>query len=293
MSTNAPQTQIKRLGKYRILAVVNTGQSTRMLKGYDDERREPVGIKTPLERLANDKSQIALLKWEHTVASKLSSPLLIGIHDYAWDAPTKMPFLVMEWFDAPNMKALINKGYGAYCNSLEMILSGMLGSMMYLHEQGLVHCDIKPDNFLFNEELGFKMIDFAIARKIPSGLSKLFGGRSKTQGTASYMSPEQIRGKAPDPRSDIYSLGCTFFELLACKLPFSGNSMNELLQKHLTTPPPSIAARNPNLTPEFGQVLRVMMAKKPEDRPASIKELVSMISNIRLFKREPNENDTQ
>ena len=286
-------TRIERLGPYRLLNIVNTGQSSRLWKAFDDERRESVAIKTLLDKLAGDKSQIALLKWEHDIASKLSHPLLIDIREFDWDRSTKTPYLVMEWFDAPNLKALVNKGYGAYCHSLEMILSGMLGSMMYLHDQGWVHRDVKPDNFLFSEEHGFKLIDFALAKKIPTGLSKMFAGKTKPQGTPSYMAPEQIRGQAPDPRSDIYSLGCTFFELLSGKPPFSGNTMNDLLQKHLTTPPPSIAARNPNLTPEFGQVLRDMLAKRPEDRPASIKELVAMIGGVRLFKREPIETDLQ
>lgn len=284
-------TSILRIGPYRLLNLINNGQSSRLWQAINDENRQYVAIKTLLNQNAKDKSQVDLLKWEYTVAEKFDHPLVISIRDFEWDKPTKMPYLVMEWFPAPNVKMLVNQGYDKYAPDLEMILSGMLGSLMYLHEQGWVHRDIKPDNFLFDPELGFKLLDFALAKKIPGGLAKIFSMKAKTQGTASYMSPEQIRGLPTDPRADIYSLGCTFYELLTGKLPYAGNSMAELLQKHIAAPIPSVTARNKNVSQEMGNILRVMLAKKAEDRPGSIKELGNLLQNVRLFRRPPSAGD--
>ncbi|HBT75459.1 MAG TPA: serine/threonine protein kinase [Planctomycetaceae bacterium] len=284
-------TTIERLGSYRLINVVNTGQTSRLYQAYDDEKREPVAIKTLLDRYAADKEQIGLLQREHAVAEKLSHPLLIGVREFDWNRSPRIPFLVMEWFAAPNVKAAINRGYESYAGDLEMIFSGMLASLMYLHEQGWVHRDVKPDNFLFHPEVGFKLIDFALAKRIPGGLAKLFSLKQKTQGTASYMSPEQIRGLPSDPRSDIYGLGCTFFELLTGRVPYTATSMNELLQKHISGAIPAVTAKNKNVTPEMGNLIRAMLAKKPDDRPKTIKELIGLLQGLRLFRRPPGAGD--
>ena len=113
-----------------------------------------------------------------------------------------------------------------------------------------------------------KLIDFALAQRIRTGLSRLFGGRSKVQGTRSYMAPEQIRGKALDGRADVYSFGCMLYELLSGKLPFTGISPEELLRKHLTAAIPVLMSANKNVTPDFSDLVGQMMAKDPQ-RPAA------------------------
>ncbi|MDR0705511.1 MAG: serine/threonine protein kinase [Planctomycetaceae bacterium] len=277
-------------GSYRLLNVVNTGQSSRLWQAYDDQNRKFVGIKTLLDQYAQQKDQIQILKWEYEVGSKLSHPKLIHIFDFDWYQKT--PYLVMEWFSAPNLKMWINRGYARYCTYLPKVMPEMVEALLYLHEQGWTHRDIKPDNFLFNNESGeLKLIDFALTRRIAKGFRKFFVMKSKTQGTASYMSPEQICGRPSDPRADIYSLGCSFYELLTTRLPFAGESMNDLLNKHLVAPPPPIIQRNKNITPEFVAVLKMMLAKKPNDRPKSTKELLDMLHSVRIFRRSPIPND--
>lgn len=277
-------------GPYRLLNVVNTGQSSRLWQAYDDRNQRYVGIKTLLDQFARQKDQIQILKWEYDVASKFKHPKLIEILEFAWHQ--KVPYLVMEWFSAPNLKMWVNRGYDQYCDGLPKLMPDMVESLLYLHEQGWTHRDVKPDNFMFNKEAGeMKLIDFALAKRIAGGLGKLLGMKSKTQGTASYMSPEQIHGLPPEPQADIYSLGCTFYELLTGRLPFSGDSMNDLLNKHLSASPPNVALRNKNITPEFMEVLKMMMAKKATDRPKSTAELMQMMRKVRIFRRPPTPAD--
>jgi serine/threonine protein kinase len=156
----------------------------------------------------------------------------------------------------------------------------------HVHEQGWVHRDIKPDNFLISPEDDVKLIDFALAEKKKTGLAKLFG-RSKVQGTRSYMSPEQIRGQALDHRADIYSFGCTIFEALAGRPPFTGTSTDDLLNKHLRNQPPSLEASNRNVSTEFSNLIKRMLAKEREERPQSLTEFLRDMMSVRVLKVLP------
>jgi serine/threonine protein kinase len=168
----------------------------------------------------------------------------------------------------------------------------MVQALAYQHRQGWVHRDVKPDNFLFDPAaVQIKMIDFALAKKTAAGLGKIFAMKGKVQGTASYMSPEQILGRSPTPHADIYSLGCTFYELLTTRLVFTGDTLNDLLNKHLSTPPPPVGQRNKNVTPEFGELLKMMLAKKPEDRPKTTQDLLRLLQLTRPFRRPPSKGD--
>ena len=164
--------------------------------------------------------------------------------------------------------------------------------MAVLHEAGWIHRDVKPDNFLFSEEKGVKLIDFALCKPIKvSPLAKLLKFKSVPQGTPSYMSPEQILGAPLDGRSDIYSLGCSFFEMLASRPTFTGESMNDLLSKHISASTPMIRARNKFVTEEFSALLSQMMAKRPQDRPKSMRDLVMAMRSIRIFTKPPQLGD--
>jgi serine/threonine protein kinase len=132
-----------------------------------------------------------------------------------------------------------------------------------------------------------KLIEFALAQKPRRGLAKLFGGRKKVQGTRSYMSPEQIRGEALDPRADIYSFGCMLFELFSGKLPYAAPSPNELLNKHLRAAVPSVSGVNNNVTADCAELISSMMAKKREQRPDTMNEFVKTFQQMKVFRTAP------
>ena len=164
----------------------------------------------------------------------------------------------------------------------------MVEGLSYLHTQGWLHCDVKPDNFLVDDDLEVKLIDFSITRRRAKGLGKIFGRIfNKVQGTRSYMSPEQIRGKLLDVQSDIYGLGCTIYELLTTKPPFTGSTPGELLQKHLRSRIPVVHTVNKNVTEEFSQLLKEMMAKKAADRPDSMESVRARIKQTRIYNILP------
>ncbi|MEM8734666.1 MAG: serine/threonine-protein kinase, partial [Planctomycetota bacterium] len=198
------------------------------------------------------------------------------------------PFLVLELFSELNMKQALRRGPDCIAYMLETVLQQATEGLYHMHSQGFVHCDIKPDNFLVSREGETKVIDFTISRKMRKGIGKFFGGKSRTiQGTRSYMSPEQIRGQVLDARADIYSLGCVFFESVTGKLPFTGESPNDLLQKHISANIPSPLIYNENVSSDFATLVREMMSKSPKDRPETMWELLKRLRAIRIYKKQP------
>lgn len=274
------------LGSYRLLNVVNTGQTSQVWQAYHDGRQQLVAVKTLLERYRKDREQLAALKREHTVASKLDSPRIIHIYEFGVDRGN--PFLAMEWFPAPNMKFRIHQGGDTLAQMIPTIALQATEALIAFGRDGWIHRDVKPENFLVSDNGEVKLIDFSLAQRKAGLLAKLFAPRTKVQGTRSYMSPEQIRGKPLDDRADLYSLGCTLFELVSGRPPFTGVSSNDLLTKHLRAAPPSLEAANRNVTPEFSQLIRQAMAKKPSARFKSLEDFFDELRRIRIFRRDPS-----
>ena len=231
------------------------------------------------------RQAVAELKHEYNVGKSLEHPSIIKTLDFGTSKDGA--YLVMELFKTPNLKQQIHEGVERLHYRLETILVEAALALEYMHKQGWVHRDVKPDNFLVNEENHVRLIDFTLARKIPKGLSKIFSGKAPVQGTYSYMAPEQIRGQACDERADIYSFGCMVYELMAGKLPYTASSPSELLNKHLKARPPQLSVLQKNVQPEFANLVHRMLAKKREDRPDSLMEFVRDLKAGRCFHIKP------
>jgi serine/threonine protein kinase len=274
------------VGKYRLLNVVKTGQTSQVWAVIDPTSRERFAIKMLLQDHRKDREQVAYLKQEYAVAKELDSPYVIHIYEHGVDRGS--PYVVMELFPAGNMKELVLHNREQTMHLIPKIIENAALGLEHLHSKGWIHRDIKPDNFMVDLEGTVKLIDFALAQKPKTGLAKLFGGKSKKiQGTRSYMSPEQIRGLPLDVRADIYSFGCTIHELVCGKVPFAAPSANELLQKHLVTPPPALEGIDPNINKEFALLIRSCMAKKPADRPDSMSTFLTAFRSTKVFKVAP------
>ncbi|HUT92606.1 MAG TPA: serine/threonine-protein kinase [Thermoguttaceae bacterium] len=277
---------LKKIGPYRLVKLVHDGEASQVWKAYDDGSQQYVGIKTLTEKYKRSRERIGLLKREYAVGSKLVHPCILRIHQFGTDRG--MPYLVMEWFPAPNMKLRIHQGIDKIAQVLPKVILQATEALAYFNEQGWIHRDIKPENFLIADSGEVKLLDFALARRKRGPLGRLFGQRSRVQGTQSYMSPEQIRNWALDERADLYSLACTLFHLVGGNPPFTGVSTNDLFRKHLKTPPPSLEAANPDVTPAFSSLIRAAMAKKASDRPASVRKLLNQLRQIPLFLDTPS-----
>ncbi len=273
------------IGPYRLLHVVKTGQTSQVWAAINDKDQFKCALKIILADFRKDREHVAYMKNEFLVGRALEHERVIRIFDQGFSQGT--PYLVMEYFPYPNMKDIIQRVLDQVGFMLPTIIERAAEGLAYFNEQGWVHRDIKPDNFLVNLEGEVKLIDFALAQRPKGGLAKLFARKTKVQGTRSYMSPEQIRGQPLDVRADIYSFGCTIFHLLAAQPPFTGVSSNDLLNKHLSAQVPVVEAYNRNITPEFSRLLQSMMAKSPDARPPAMADVLRQLKVTPLFKTPP------
>ena len=271
------------LGPYRLLNVVHTGHASQIWQAYDDALQRLVGVKTLRSVEENNREEVRLLRQEYTVGQDIKDPRIVEMYAFGWDRG--QPYLAMEWFSAPNMKQRMQLGLDKIAPLIPKIIEQAAEALASFNRRGWVHRDIKPDNFLVTEEGEVKLIDFALAKRRRGGLAKLLIPRTKIQqGTPTYMSPEQIRGLPLDERSDLYSFGCTIYELVSGKPPFTGTSVNDLLTKHLKTAPPSLEAANPNVQPAFAQLIRRVMSKKQASRPQTVDDFLREFRMIRVFR---------
>lgn len=272
------------LGPYQLLRMIRSGQTCVVWEAKLPHESERIAIKALLKRRQGDRREIMHLKHEAMVGKTLNHPAVIRIFDFM--DQYSVPFIAMQLFNARNLKqALRDQNSFVQYNVREIILRCAEG-LQYLHEQGWVHCDVKPDNFLVDESANVKLIDFSIARQLKKrpGFFARFSKSRAVQGTRSYMSPEQIRGGYIDQRSDLYSFGCVCFELLAGRPPFTGVSPDEVLNKHLKSPVPSLQAYNNRVTPEFVALINQCLAKKPADRPQSVKDFLDAFQKMQVYR---------
>lgn len=275
------------LGPYRLARLIRMGNSSQVWEAIETQSGKRFALKVLREDFRDRKEEIAFLKNEFQIGSTLNHPCVIKIHEMVLEKNLP-PFLVLELFSELNLKQALRRGPESIAFMMDKVVEHCTEGLYYLHSQGWVHCDVKPDNFLVSRHGEVKLIDFTIAQKIRTGISKLFGGKSKNiSGTRSYMSPEQIRGKPLDQRSDIYSFGCVLFEMVTGKPPFTGSTPNELLNKHLAAQIPSPLVANDNVTSDFANLIRTAMAKKPEDRPGSMWDLLKQLRATKIYKKPP------
>ena len=271
------------LGPVKLVQQIGLGKHCQVWEGLDTKARRKVAVKVIVPAMAQDAGQRKLLDHELKVAQSLDHPTIIKVERFSEDGG--LPHLVMEYFPAPNLKKQIAAGVEALVPKLQRIVTETALALDHMHSRGWVHRDVKPDNILAAEDGQVKLIDLAIAAKSSGFLGKLLGSKTPAQGSPSYMSPEQIRGEALDARSDIYSFGCVIFELIAGRPPYTGADTNDLLNKHVSAVVPAVDAFNKLATTGAAKVLRQMLAKKPADRPASMKEVLQQLRSIRLVER--------
>lgn len=274
------------LGPYRLARLIRMGSSCQVWEAIETATGQRYALKVLRPDFRLNKTEVSFLKNEFEVAKSFNHPNVIKMYDL--ELGGSAPYLVLELFSELNLKQALRRGPDSIAYLAETIMCQAAEGLYHMHSEGVVHCDIKPDNFLVSRDGETKVIDFTISRRIKKGISKLIAGRSRNiQGTRSYMSPEQIRGLKLDARSDVYSFGCVLFEIVTGKLPFTGESPNDLLRKHISAPIPSPLVANENVTLEFATLVRTMMEKKPADRPETMWELLKTLRVTRIYKRQP------
>ncbi|OAI49933.1 hypothetical protein AYO44_18175, partial [Planctomycetaceae bacterium SCGC AG-212-F19] len=265
------------LGSYVILDLLGEGGAGQVFKAKHVSMNRLVALKVLRKDLVSDQEVVARFYREIEVASHISHPNIV--HAYDAGPIGSALVLAMEFVDGLNLEQLVKENgklpVGHACDYIRQAAVGL----QHAHEKGLIHRDIKPSNLLLvtkahgAQAVGVvKILDLGLARLAhPATTSAtknltVLAGNAVMQGTPDYMAPEQaVDFHTADTRADIYSLGCTFFYLLAGAPPFTG-SLPEKLMKHQTVPPPAIEDIRKDVPPAIAEVLKKMLAKRPPDR---------------------------
>jgi serine/threonine-protein kinase len=278
------------IGGYRLRALLQTGQSSQVFEVVEPNSNRHFAMKLLLpEAAANPEHRRSLFN-EAEVGIKLTHSNVIRIHKVNRSAET--PHFIMEFFPSGSLRLrLQGKDFAFIKEHSRKIFRGAATGLAYMNAMGYVHCDVKPDNILVNAVGDTKIIDFAITKRIPKGIARWFYRKGKPQGTPSFMSPQQILGEIPDPTFDIYSYGCTLYELTTGRPPFRGSSRDDLLTRHFKEKPAPPSAYNPDLTDEFSSFVLKLIAKQPKDRPKNFHEVLIALKKIpQIYKSLPEDD---
>ncbi len=242
--------------------------------------KRAIAIKILDRDMSNNPEEMGRFEREAIAAAKLDHENIVTIHDV--DEVNGRLFIVMEYVEGEDVEHLIARKGALPTMKAAKIVREVALALAHAHERGVVHRDIKPANVLLRKDGKIKITDFGLAQ--PMGHSEQNEDGSVT-GTPHYASPEQIKGLSADGRSDIYSLGVTFYAMLTGKRPFEGRSPDSVVRKHLEKPRPSPRASRPLLARPIEAIVKKMMAIKPEDRHADVKAL---LKDLDLFlNRKP------
>jgi serine/threonine protein kinase len=267
-----------RLGPYLILAPLGRGGMGEVFRAKDLRLDREVAVKVVPEQLAKDPDRLARFEREAKVVAALAHPNILVLYDIGQEQG--VPFAVTELLEGITLRSRLAGAALPWRETLE-IGAAVADGLAAAHAKGIIHRDIKPENLFVTADGRVKILDFGLARvQIPSS-SELETGPyipchtdpGTVVGTVGYMSPEQLRGLSVDARSDLFSVGCVLYELVAGRRPFQGRTEAETAAAILRDEPPLLVSLASQVPLEVERVIRYCLAKEPEKRVPSARVL--------------------
>ncbi len=254
---------------YRIDAPVARSGMATIYKATDQRDNRAVALKIPHPDMEADPILFDRFKREGAIGERLDHPNVMKV--FGGEQRSRV-YMVMEWCDGRLLRRILDEGKLPRDRAIR-IATHILEALDYIHANGVVHRDLKPENVMVDDHDNIKLIDFGIASD--SGSRRLtYANFTATLGTPDYISPEQVKGKRGDGRTDIYSVGVILYEMLTGKLPFSGPSplavMNDRLLNHPL--PPRVA--DPSISPQLQEILYRALERDPKNRYANAHEFL-------------------
>ncbi len=281
----------RQLAGYRLLRQLGRGAMAEVYLAEQISLSRQVAFKVLRSSLATDATYVQRFHQEARAAAQLVHANIVQIYEVG--CVEGVHFIAQEYVQGSNLAELLARRGVPDLAKVVAVMRQVAAALHKAAEQGIVHRDIKPENIMLAASGEVKVADFGLAR--PYGQDA--GAANLTQigitmGTPLYMSPEQVEGRLLDPRSDIYSLGVTCYQMLTGEPPFRGESALSIAVQHLKTQPQRLELIRPDLPASVCRIVHKALAKNPDDRYATPRELMHELraASIELFQDDPGED---
>ena len=285
-----------KLGRYEIRSKIGEGGMGEVYRARDEKLNRDVAIKVLPTAFSENADRLRRFEQEAQAAGALNHPNILAVYDVG--AFEDSPYIVAELLEGQSLKERLDDGPIAQRKAIDYVLQVAHG-LAAAHEKGIIHRDLKPDNLFVTNDDRVKILDFGIAKLAApneEGTPQTEIATRKVQtdpgsviGTVGYMSPEQVRGRHVDYRSDIFSLGAVFYEMLTGKRAFRGDSAVETLNAILKEEPTELTTANRNVSPALERVIWHCLEKSPERRFQSATDVAFALEALSGFTTQSSE----
>ena len=261
--------------RYFITSLIQEGGMSYVYLAEDVINKKQVAVKIMKDETFSDPLNIARFQREARACAALRHSNIVEIYDI--DDYKGKPYIVMEYVESKSLKdLLLTRGTFSPVEASDIVYQ-LADALMHAHEHGVIHRDIKPQNVMMQYDGGIKLLDFGIATitDAPNITQK-----DMVVGSVHYMAPEVLKGKGASPKSDIYALGITFYELLAGKQPFNDNNAVNIAMKQIEEPLPSIRKIRSDVSPKIEKIINKACQKNPDSRYQSMKALKHDLQSV-------------
>jgi eukaryotic-like serine/threonine-protein kinase len=250
------------LDHYRIDSLVARSGMASIFRGTDLRNGRQVAIKIPHPEVESDPALFDRFRREEEIGKILDHP---GVMKVFVDDDRSQVYMVMEWVEGRLLRKILNEQHKLSHERVVRLTLRILDALGYIHARGVAHRDLKPENIMVDENDAIKLIDFGIAA---SSKSKrlTFAKLSQTMGTPDYISPEQVKGKRGDARSDLYALGVMLYEMLTGKVPFSGANAFLIMNDRLLNNPEPPREIDATISPQLQEIIYRALERDPKNR---------------------------
>jgi serine/threonine-protein kinase len=258
------------LDHYRIEGVAARSGMASIFRGTDLRSGRQVAIKVPHPEMESDPVLYDRFQRELQIGQKLDHPHVMKVFE---DDDRSQLYMVMEWVEGRLLRQVLNEQKKFPPERAVKITIAIAEALEYIHKNGVVHRDLKPENIMVDGQDNIKLIDFGIASNL--GSRRLtFAKFSQTMGTPDYISPEQVKGKRGDARSDIYALGVMLYEMLTGKVPFTGANPFVIMNDRLLNNPVPPREVDPAISPQLQEIIYRALERDPANRYPNAHEMI-------------------
>ena len=258
-----------RLDEYELEGIVATSGMATVFRGRDVRTGQQVAIKVPHPEVESDPTMFDRFRREEEIGTRIDHP---GVMKVFANPNRSQVYMVMEWLDGRLLRQVLNDEKRLPVERSVKLTVGICEALEHVHAHGVVHRDLKPENIMVSDDDEIHLIDFGIAAS--AGARRLtFAHFSQSMGTPDYISPEQVRGKRGDARSDLYALGVMLYEMLTGTVPFTGPNPFAVMNDRLLNQPVPPRELEPSITPQLQEILYRALEREPKNRYASAREM--------------------